>query len=169
MIEIFNKIFSYSKKNKKYDGASLEEIKHIELKLGYTLPNGFSELYGITNGARIFNCELLEIVDIINLIKSEDYVENEKLNVVPEHYVKKAITYKGRLPLFKEKNKIIFIDFDVGVNEVHIRLENLRHIRGKCGPIVHLNIYIVPKAARPWGVVVFIPHALKVCGKRALS
>lgn len=119
MIEIFNKIFSYSKKNKKYDGASLEEIKHIELKLGYTLPNGFSELYGITNGARIFNCELLEIVDIINLIKNGDYVENEKLNVIPEYYVKKAITYKGRLPLFKEKNKIIFIDFDADARGIN--------------------------------------------------
>ena len=66
MIEILNKIISFSKKNKIYDGVSFEDLKHLELKTGYMLPKGFEELYRTTNGGKLFNAELLEMLDIIN-------------------------------------------------------------------------------------------------------
>lgn len=113
MIEILNKIISYSKKNKIYDGASFEDLKHLELKIGYMLPKGYEELYRTTNGGRLFNSDLLEIDEIINLLNDPIYIEKDDIDVIPNNYVKKIITYKKRLPLFKEKEKIIFIDFEV--------------------------------------------------------
>jgi len=118
MIEILNKIINFSKKNKIYSGVSLEDLKHIELKIGYSLPKGFDELYRTTNGGKLFNSELLEIIDIINLLNDTTSIEKEDLIIIPNNYVKKVITYKGRIPLFKEKDKLIFIDLDAGENGI---------------------------------------------------
>ena len=110
MIEVINKIIKYSRRNKTYPGATLDQIKHIEIKCGYSLPSGYSELYSTTNGGRLFNNELLEIDDVIELLNDNTYIEKEDMIVFPTDYVKKVITYKNRIPLFKKKNDVIFID-----------------------------------------------------------
>ena len=119
MIEILKKIISFSKKNKTYVGASLDELKHLELKLGYILPKGYDDLYKTTNGGTLFNSELLEIMDVINLLNNSTEIEKEDLIVIPDNYVKKVITYKGRIPLFKEKDNYIFIDLDTGTKGIN--------------------------------------------------
>ena len=118
MIEVINKIIKYSRRNKTYPGATLDQIKHIEIKCGYSLPSGYSELYSTTNGGRLFNNELLEIDDVIELLNDNTYIEKEDMIVFPTDYVKKVITYKNRIPLFKKKNDVIFIDLDPDTNGV---------------------------------------------------
>ena len=91
MIEVINKIIKYSRRNKTYPGATLDQIKHIEIKCGYSLPSGYSELYSTTNGGRLFNNELLEIDDVIELLNDNKQfylprVKGENLEVCPYKY-----------------------------------------------------------------------------------
>ena len=50
--------------------------------------------------------------------------------------------------------------------ELHVGFKRLGNIGHECGPIVHLNVYVVPDTASPRSVVVSVPDSLQVCGKR---
>ena len=74
--------------------------------------------------------------------------------------------------------RIIFADITGGIGLrffhirlpiVNIRFKRLCQIRGKCSPVIHLLINIMPHSRTPGWILVYIPDALKICRKPAFS
>ena len=54
----------------------------------------------------------------------------------------------------------------ISIVVLNVCLKGLGNVGGEGGPIVHLHVDVVPISARPGGVVVSVPGALKVRGER---